>query len=122
MEKTGWSRKKTCFINTIVMFVLSLPCILGFNVLSDFEPFGAGTNVMDLEDFIVSYIILPLGSLTFVLFCTRKKAWGWDNFVQEANTGKGLKVRNFMRGYVTYVLPVMIFVIFVVGLIDFFKK
>lgn len=116
----GWSRKKACLINGILMPILSAPCVLGFNVLSFIKPFGEGSNIMDLEDFIVSNLILPLGSLVFVLFCVCKKGWGWDNFVQEANTGKGLKIGNWLKGYMTYVLPVIIFVVFVIGIYNFF--
>ena len=114
----GWSRKKASLINGIILFVLSLPCALGFNVLKNVQPLGEGSNIMDLEDFIVNNIILPLGSLVIVLFCTRKFGWGWDSFVNEANQGKGLKVRNFMRGYMTYVLPVIIFIVFIIGIIS----
>lgn len=120
-DLTGMSKKKSCLINGIALFVLSLPCALGFNVLSGFTPFGSGSNVMDLEDFMVSNLILPLGSLCYILFCTHKKAWGWDNFIGEANTGKGLKVKKWMKGYITYVLPLIIIVLFVVGLINYFK-
>ncbi|MGN0537011.1 MAG: sodium-dependent transporter [Acutalibacteraceae bacterium] len=122
MDITNWSRKKSCLINGILMFVLSLPCALGFNLLSGIQPFGEGTNIMDLEDFIVSNIILPLGSLIFILFCVTKKGWGWDNFVNEANTGNGIKIKKFMRGYMTYVLPVIVLIVFVMGLYNFFKK
>lgn len=122
MDITNWSRKKSCLINGILMFVLSLPCALGFNLLSGIQPFGKDTNIMDLEDFIVSNIILPLGSLIFILFCVTKKGWGWDNFVNEANTGNGIKVRKFMKGYMTYVLPVMVLIIFVMGIYNFFNK
>ncbi|MGN0594558.1 MAG: sodium-dependent transporter, partial [Hominimerdicola sp.] len=115
------SRKKACIINGILMFVLSLPCALGFNVLSKIQPLGEGTNIMDFEDFIVSNLILPLGSLVFILFCVSKKGWGWDNFMNEANQGKGLKVKKFMRGYMTYVLPIIVFIVFVLGLYNFFK-
>ena len=117
----GWSRKKSCVINGILMFILSLPCALGFNLLSGIKPFGGTTTIMDLEDFLVSNIILPLGSLAFVLFCTSKKGWGWDSFVKEANEGKGFKVKRFMRGYMTYVLPVIIFLLFIFGLYNYFK-
>lgn len=122
MDITGWSRKKSCLINGIAMFVLSLPCVLGFNLLGGIQPFGEGSNIMDFEDFLVSNIILPLGSLLFVLFCVSKKGWGWDNFVNESNKGKGIKVKKFMRPYMTYVLPVIILIVFVVGLINFFNK
>ncbi len=122
MDMTGWSRKKTCLIDGILMFILSLPCALGFNVLSGVQPFGAGSGIMDLEDFLVSNIILPIGSLIFIFFCVNKKGWGFDKFFDEANTGKGLKVKKFMRPYMTYVLPVIVLVVFVMGLYSFFKK
>ena len=112
------SRKKACLINCIAMLILSLPAILGFNVLSNVSVLGKG--IMDMEDFLVSNILLPLGSLTFVLFCTSKCGWGWKNFMEEANTGKGMKVRKWMYYYIKFVIPVIILVIFVVGLIDFF--
>ena len=120
MDLTGWSRKKTCLINCILLFVLSLPCILGFNVLSHINTIGEGKNLMDLEDFIVSNVLLPLGSLVFVLFCTTRYGWGWKNFKEEANTGKGLKVADWMRGYITYVLPIIVIVLFVCGIYSIF--
>ena len=121
MDMFNISRKKACVINCLLMLVLCLPCVFGFNLLSGITPFGAGSNIMDLEDFIVSNILLPLGSLTFVIFCTIRYGWGWDKFKEEANTGKGAKVKDWMRKYMTFVLPVMIFIIFVVGMINFFK-
>ena len=121
MELWGWSRKKACIINGVAMFVLSLPCILGFNVWKDFAPLGEGTNIMDLEYFIVSNLLLPIGSLIFVLFCTTRYGWGWKKFLEEANEGKGLKVAKWMRPYMTFVLPVIIIVIFLIGLWNFFK-
>jgi len=117
MDFTGWSRKKTCIIDGILMFFLSIPCILGFNLWSAFQPLGPGSGVLDLEDFIVSNLILPVGSLIFIIFCVTRYGWGWDKFVAEANEGKGLKVANWMRPYVTYVLPVMVLVILIMGLI-----
>ena len=117
----GWSRKKSCIINCILVLVLSVPCVLGFNVLAGFTPFGEGTNIMDLENFLVSNILLPVGSLVFLLFCTTKYGWGWKKFKKEANIGKGAKVMDWMRGYLTYVLPVLIVILFVMGLINFFK-
>ncbi len=104
------------------MLVLCLPCVFGFNLLSGIKPFGDGSTIMDLEDFIVSNVLLPLGSLTFVLFCTLRYGWGWNKFKEEANTGKGLKVTDWMRKYMTFVLPVMIFIIFAFGMYSFFKK
>ncbi len=117
MDLTGWSRKKTCIIDGVLMFFLSIPCILGFNLWSAFQPLGPGSGVLDLEDFIVSNLILPIGSLIFIIFCVTRYGWGWDKFVAEANEGKGLKVANWMRPYVTYVLPVMVLVILIMGLI-----
>ena len=118
----GWSRRKACLINGGLLFLLSLPCCLGFNVLSFIQPLGAGSTIMDLEDFIVSNLILPLGSLVVILFCVLKKGWGWDNYLGEANTGKGLKLRQFMKGYMTFVLPAMVIVLFVIGMIRTFGK
>lgn len=117
MELFGWGRKKASLMNGAVLFLLSIPCVLGFNVLKSFEPLGSGSNVMDLEDFLVSNLILPLGSLIFVLFCTTRYGWGWKNFMAEANEGKGIKVANWMRGYMTFVLPVVLIVIFLVGIL-----
>ncbi|MGM9593157.1 MAG: sodium-dependent transporter [Candidatus Onthomonas sp.] len=116
-DLTNWSRKKACAVNLVLMILLSLPCALGYNLLSGFQPLGAGSTVLDLEDFLVSNILLPLGSLIFVLFCVSRYGWGWDKFVAEANHGKGLKVAAWMRPYMTYVLPVIVLVIFVLGLI-----
>lgn len=120
MDVFNVSRKKSCAINCVLMLVLSLPCALGFNLLSGITPFGEGSNIMDLEDFIVSNILLPLGSLIFIIFCTTRYGWGWKNFVNEANAGKGLKVKNWMRGYMTFVLPVIVAVILIMGIVSKF--
>lgn len=117
MDLSGWSRKKACLFNGILMLLLSMPCVLGFNVLSKFQPLGPGTGVLDLEDFVVSNLLLPLGSLIFIFFCTSRYGWGWKSFTKEANTGKGLKVQRWMRGYMCYVLPILVAVILVLGLI-----
>lgn len=117
MDLLGWSRKKTCLIDGILMFILSLPCVLGFNVLSQIQPLGAGSSIMDLEDFVVSNLILPIGCLTFVLFCVSRYGWGWEKFTKEANEGEGLKVAAWMRPYMTYVLPLMVLVVFIIGII-----
>lgn len=117
MDLTNWSRKKSCLINGIVMFFLSLPCIFGFSLWKGFQPLGAGSNIMDLEDFLVSNFLLPIGSLLFILFCVCRYGWGWKNFTAEANSGKGLKIQNWMRGYMTFVLPIVTAVIFVIGLV-----
>ena len=119
MELTGWSRKKGCLILGIAIFLLSLPCLLGYNVWSNVRPI-AGRDILDSEDFIVSNLLLPIGSLIFILYCTTRYGWGWDKFLAEANEGTGLKVAKWMRPYMTYVLPVIVVVILVVGLVNFF--
>lgn len=120
MDLWKWSRKKACIINGIALFVLSMPCVLGFNVLSGIHPLGGKTNLMDLEDFAVNNLLLPLGSLLFVIFCTSRFGWGFEKFSKEANEGKGLKIAKWMRGYMTYILPLIILSIFVLGLISYF--
>lgn len=117
MDFFNWSRKKSCIINGILMLILSLPCALGFNVLSGIQPLGNGTSIMDLEDFIVSNILLPGGSLIFIIFCVSRYGWGWNNFVKEANEGKGLKIQKWMRGYMTWILPVIVAAILILGLV-----
>lgn len=117
MDLTGWSRKKTSFILCPAIFFLSMPCVLGFSAWSDIQPMGAGSSIMDLEDYIVSTFLLPLGSLIYVLFCVSRYGWGWDNFMAEANEGKGLKVASWMRPYCTYVLPVIVLIVFIIGVI-----
>ncbi len=121
MDLFKWSRKKACYINGIVLMVLTLPCIFGFNIWSGVTPFGAGSNIMDLEDFAVSNILLPLGSLMYVVFCTTRYGWGWKKFTDEANTGKGLKVKKWMRVYMTFILPLIVLALFVVGIVLKFK-
>ena len=118
MELTGWSRKKSSFINAIAIILLSIPCVLGYNLWSSdiFTVFGGA--VLDFEDFLVSNLFLPLGSLVYLLFCTSRYGWGWKNFTTEANTGKGLKIQNWMRGYISYILPLIVLFIFFFGLYD----
>ena len=118
-ELTGWSRKKTCLVCCVGIFLLSLPCILGYNLWQNIRPI-AGHDVLDSEDFLVSNLLLPLGSLVFILFCTVRYGWGWEKFLAEANEGTGLKVARWMRPYMTYCLPVIVGIIFVVGLVSFF--
>ena len=120
-EMTGWNRKKTCLVCCVGIFLLSLPCLLGYNLWQNVRPI-AGHDILDSEDFLVSNLMLPLGSLIFILFCTTRYGWGWEKFMKEANEGTGLKVAKWMRPYMTYVLPVIVFVIFVIGLVGFFKK
>ena len=115
MDMFGWSRKKAVLINAVLITVLSLPCLLGFNLWSGFAPFGAGSTIQDLEDFVLSNNLLPLGSLMFLLFCTSRYGWGWKNFIHEANTGKGLKFPVKLRFYVTYILPLIVLFIFILG-------
>jgi len=118
----GWSRKKASFINVILLIVLSLPCVLGFNVLSWIQPLGEGTGILDLEDFIISYNLLPLGSLVYLLFCVSRYGWGFENYMEEVNEGKGMKMPRALRGYLTWVLPAIIFVVLIQGYINVFGK
>ena len=115
MDKWNMSRGKACLINGILIAILSMPCVLGFNVWSDFTI--AGKNILDMEDFAVSNILLPVGSLVYLLFCVSRVGWGFKNYQSEANTGTGAKIPNWIRGYVTFVLPVIIAVILILGLI-----
>ena len=118
---SGWSRKKAVWVNFFAILILSLPCALGFNILSFLQPLGEGTTIQDLEDFIVSSNLLPLGSLLYLLFCTFRYGWGWKNFLGEANTGKGLKFPSWIRGYVSFILPVIVIFIFFQGYIEKFS-
>ena len=120
MELTGWSRQKSSLVNLFLIIALSLPCVLGYNVWAwdGFAIFGGA--VLDLEDFLVSNLFLPLGSLVYLLFCVTRYGWGWDNYKKEVNTGDGLKVQDWMRGYLTYGLPLIVLFIFVFGLYDKF--
>jgi NSS family neurotransmitter:Na+ symporter len=115
MDKWGWSHKKSVLVNMVVIFILSLPCLLGFNLWSGFNPLGDGTVVMDLEDFILSDNLLPLGSLVYLLFCVSKHGWGWDNFLAEADAGEGIRFPARFRPYFRYVLPLLVLIIFVMG-------
>lgn len=115
MDLTGCSRGKAVAVNLVAIILLSMPCILGYNVLSGFAPLGEGTAILDLEDFIVSNNLLPLGSLIYVFFCTSRYGWGWKNFLTEANTGEGLKFPKAVRDYVTVVVPLIVLFLFVQG-------
>jgi len=119
-ELTNWSRVKACIVCGIIVLILSLPCALGFNVLKFIVPFNSSSSILDLEDFIVSNCLLPLGALCMVLFCVNKKhGWGYDNLMAEANAGKGMKLKKWMRGYITYVIPCIIIIVFTMGIINF---
>ena len=120
MDRKGWSRGKAVIVNMVAMILLSLPAVFGFNILSGIQPLGAGTNIMDLEDFLVSYNLLPLGSMVFVLFCTRKNGWGWQKFIQEVNDGEGMKIPGWLQNYMAYVLPAVIVVVYLKGYYDTF--
>ena len=121
MDLFGTSRKKTVLINGIAIILLSLPCVFGFNIWSGFQPMGAGSTIQDLEDFIVSNNLLPLGSMVYLLFCTSRYGWGWKNFLAEADTGKGVKFPAWARVYVSYILPLIVLFIFIMGYYQKFK-
>ena len=121
MELLGWTRKKSVAVNIVGIILLSLPAVLGFNILSGIQPLGGGSTIMDLEDFLVSYNILPLGSMLFVLFCTKKNGWGWDNFLKEADTGVGMRFPRFARQYMRIGVPLIIAVIYLKGYYDMFS-
>lgn len=118
----SWSRKKSVMMNLILILILSLPCALGFNIFSDFQPFGAGTYIQDLEDFLVTYNFLPLGSLAYLIFCTSRYGWEFDKFIEETNTGKGIKFPIWTCFYLKYILPCIIIFIFIQGYWTFFMK
>lgn len=120
MDLFGWSRNRSVAVSAVLIILLSVPCVLGFNVLAGFQPLGEGSTIMDLEDFIVSNNLLPLGSLGYVLFCTRKNGWGWENFLAEANTGKGPHFPKGLKNYVAYGIPLIIMVIYLKGYYDKF--
>ena len=115
MDLFHWSRKKSCLINLVLLIVLSMPCVLGYNLWSSFRPMGEGTAVLDLEDFIVSNCILPIGSLIYLLFCVTRYGWGFSSYLEEANTGEGLKIPRGLRIYVTYILPVLLVLLILQG-------
>lgn len=123
MELTGFSRKKTCLINLVLLTVLSMPCAFGFSVIQgSFLDFFGG-SVLDFEDFLVSNLFLPLGAMAYLLFCVTRYGWGFDAFMKEANEGKGMKIKSWMRIYFAYVLPFVILFIFGFGLYEkFFRK
>ena len=122
MDMAGWSRKKSVAVNFILITALSMPAILGFNLLSNIQPLGEGSTIMDLEDFLVSSNLLPLGSLVFVMFCVRKNGWGFENFIKEANKGDGIKFPHWIRLYMQYILPIIVTIIYLKGYYDTFKN
>ncbi len=116
MDIWNISRKRAAFINGIIILIASMPAVLGYNIWSGFQPRGVGSTVLDLEDFIVSNLLLPGGSLIFLLFCVTKWGWGFDKYLEETNTGEGVRFPKALKGYVTYVLPCIILVILILGL------
>ena len=116
MDNFGWSRRKSVLLNLVIIFVFSIPCVLGYNVLSGVHFLG-NRDVLDSEDFLVSNILLPAGSLIYLLFCTTKWGWGFDKYIAEVNTGRGLKMPLWIKPYFQYVLPVLILVILIRGLV-----
>ena len=121
-DLTGWERKKVIRFNIVAIILLSLPCVLGFNVWSNIQPMGKGSCILDLEDFLVSNNLLPLGSLVYLTFCTSRYGWGWDNFIREADTGAGVGFPKWIRFYATYILPLIVLYIFVNGYLAIFCK
>jgi NSS family neurotransmitter:Na+ symporter len=120
MDLTGCSRRKSSLFNFIAVTVLSVPCALGFNLLSGIQPMGSGSMILDLEDFIVSNNLLPLGSIVYLLFCVSKKGWGWNNFIAEVDTGSGPRFPAALRPYFTWGLPLLILAVFIFGYINKF--
>lgn len=116
MDMFGWSRKKSALINCIVILVASMPCVLGYNVWSNLHIIGA-RDILDSEDFIVSNLLLPIGSLIYLLFCVTKWGWGYDKYLEEANTGKGLKIAKGLKPYFQFILPILILIILIQGLV-----
>lgn len=121
-DLTGWERKRVIRYNIVAIILLSLPCVLGFNKWSGFQPLGAGSCVLDLEDFLVSNNLLPLGSLVYLTFCTSRYGWGWDKFIAEADTGEGVCFPKWIRFYATYILPLVVLYIFGNGYYALFTK
>ncbi len=116
MDMFGWSRKKAALINCIIILIASLPCVLGYNVWSSLHIIGA-RDVLDSEDFLVSNLLLPIGSLIYLLFCVTKWGWGADNYLEEVNTGSGIKMKKWLKPYFQFILPILILIILVQGLI-----
>ena len=115
MDLFHWSRKKSCLVNLVALLVLSMPCVLGYNLWSAVQPLGEGSTILDLEDFAVSNVILPIGSLCYLLFCVTRFGWGFDKYREEANIGEGLKIPKGLRFYMTYILPVLLLFLIVLG-------
>ena len=115
-DNFGWSRKKAAGINCIAILIASVPCVLGYNIWSGFAPFG-GMTVLDMEDFLVSNLLLPIGSLIYLLFCVTRWGWGFDKYLAEVNSGIGMKMARIFKPYFVFVLPMMILIIIITGLV-----
>lgn len=117
MELFHWSRKRASVIGGIAIFLLSMPCVLGYNLWSGIQPLGPNSTILDAEDFLVSNLLLPIGSLVFLLFCVTKRGWGFDKYLEEVNAGTGLRMPRWLRPYLTYILPLLILLLLVMGLV-----
>jgi NSS family neurotransmitter:Na+ symporter len=122
MDYWGWSRQKSVWINCALIIILSLPALFGNNIWQDVQPLGKGSTILDFEDFIVSQNALPIGALAYVFFCTWKIGWGWDGFFKESNMGRGMRVTKNMRFYLTWILPLIILYVFIMGYVGIFSK
>ncbi len=122
MDHFGWSRQKSTIVMGITLFVLSIPCALGFNIWKDIHPLGGDSGILDIEDFVVSNNMLPIGSLVYLLFCVTRYGWGWDNFIKETDMGRGAKFPKALRFYFTYIVPVIILIVLCVGYYQTFAK
>ena len=120
VEKFNITRKKAVLINIIIISVLSLPCVFGFNILSSLHPLGGESTILDFEDFLVSNLILPAGSLMYLFFCISKRGWGFDNYLKEANTGVGPKIPRWIKPYYKYVMPIIMLILLVQGIVNTF--
>lgn len=116
-EQLGWSRRRACVVGAVGLAILGLPCALGYNVWGALQPLGAGSTVLDFEDFLVSNLLLPAGSLVYLLFCVSRWGWGHDRYLRECNTGSGLRMPRWLKLYFQYILPVLIAVILIRGLV-----
>ena len=120
VEKFNITRKKAVLINIIIISVLSLPCVFGFNILSSLHPLGGESTILDFEDFLVSNLILPAGSLMYLFFCISKHGWGFDNYLKEANTGVGPKIPRWIKPYYKYVMPIIMLILLIQGIVNTF--
>ena len=120
VEKFNITRKKAVLINIIIISVLSLPCVFGFNILSSLHPLGGESTILDFEDFLVSNLILPAGSLMYLFFCISKRGWGFDNYLKEANTGVGPKIPRWIKPYYKYIMPIIMLILLIQGIVNTF--